>query len=90
MLWLAMIYEYDEKVFHIHLSFIVHGVLVGAGSLWLRFHMELHYQGGICEQNTNLWCIVDPRLLLVQTLDEILTLVILMDLKSLVIDILRA
>jgi hypothetical protein len=41
--WLAMIYEHDEKVFHIHMSFILHGVLVGAGSLWLRFHMEVHY-----------------------------------------------
>jgi hypothetical protein len=35
-----MICEYDEKVFHIHKSSILHGVLVGATSLWLRFHMD--------------------------------------------------
>jgi hypothetical protein len=35
-----MICEYDEKVFHIHMSSILHGVLVGATSLWLRFHMD--------------------------------------------------
>jgi hypothetical protein len=35
-----MICEYDEKMFHIHMSSILHGVLVGATSLWLRFHMD--------------------------------------------------
>jgi hypothetical protein len=35
-----MICEYDEKVFHIHMSSILHGVLVGATSLWRRFHMD--------------------------------------------------
>jgi hypothetical protein len=38
-----MIYEYDEKLFHIHMSSILHGALVGASTLWLRFHMEVHY-----------------------------------------------
>jgi hypothetical protein len=40
-----MIYEYDEKVLRIHMSFILPGVLVGGeglGSLWQIFHMEVH------------------------------------------------
>ncbi len=35
-----MICEYDEKVLHIHMSSILHGVLVGASSLLLWFHMD--------------------------------------------------
>jgi hypothetical protein len=31
-----MIYEYDEKVFCMHMSFILHGVLVGGEGLGFR------------------------------------------------------
>ncbi len=32
--WLAMRHEYNEKVFLVHMTSIVYGGLVGAGSLW--------------------------------------------------------
>ncbi len=45
-----MIYEYQEKVLHIHMSSILHGVLVGAGSLGLRFHMEVIMKGAFAKK----------------------------------------
>jgi hypothetical protein len=36
-----MIYEYDEKVFHIHMSSILHGVLVGVSTIVSGLSMQL-------------------------------------------------